>query len=168
MSVGPRLSVAVTPKLSPPARCWVSAAVVSRMLGGTGSRTIWPGLRDVSHAPTAPTSAHIPHSSPALRPCRIRGSRLLPGVGRHQVVDDVWRDQNQEIAPVLVLLAESEQLANDRQVYKERDSGLAYRDRGHREAADDRRLAVVDEDLVVGLLGLEREADVHRRRLHGG
>src|SRR5439155_1591212 len=84
--------------------------------------------------------------APEPGPCGIRGSRLLPGVGRHQVVDDVWRDQNQEIAPVLVLLAESEQLANDRQVYKERDSGLAHRDRGHREATDDRRFAVVDED----------------------
>src|SRR5205807_10119556 len=81
------------------------------------------------------------------------------------VVDDVWRDQDQEIAPLLRLRREAEQLPEERQVYKEGDSRLGYRDRGHREAADHRRLAVVDEYLVVGLLRLEREADVHRRGL---
>src|SRR5712691_12261585 len=138
------------------------------MTGGTRSRWTPPGLRDVSHAPTALTSTPIPHSSFLPRPRDIIGSRLLPGVGRHQVVDYVWRDQDQEIAPLLFLRAESEQLADDRQVYKKGDSGLHYRDRGHRKAANDSGFTVVDQDFVLRLLGLEGEADVDRGRLHAG
>src|ERR1041385_4329531 len=87
---------------------------------------------------------------------------LLPGARGHQVVDDVRRDQDEEVAPVLRLIRETEQFAQNGQVYKERDSGLCYRDLGHRKAANDGRFAVRDEDLVVRLLRLEREADVHR------
>src|SRR5205807_2906175 len=97
------------------------------------------------HSPPAPNASNLPHDR----------SRLLPGAGRHQVVDDVWRDQDQEIAPLLRLRREAEQLPEERQVYKEGDSRLGYRDRGHREAADHRRLAVADEYLVVGLPPLD-------------
>src|SRR5258706_9192663 len=90
---------------------------------------------------------------------------LLPGARGHQVVDDVRRDQDEEVAPDLTLLGKAEQFAQNGQVYKERDSGLGYRDLGHREPANHGRFAVRDEDLVVRLLRLEREADVHRRRL---
>src|SRR6267378_8047627 len=157
MSFKPRLSVAATLNVRPAAMSCVSAEVLNLIVGATWSRWIPPGLRVVSHAQRAPASAPIPHTSPALRPSGIIGSRSLPGVGRHQVVDYVRRDQNQQIAPLFLLVAESEQLADDRQVYKERDPRLRYRDRGHRQAADHRRLAVVDEDLVVRLLRLERE-----------
>src|SRR5437016_14024366 len=165
MSFKPRLSVATTLKLSPPLMSCVSAPA-NWMVGDTTSRCTPPGLRDVSHPQKAPTSAHIPHSSP--RPRRIMAPRLLPGVGRHQVVDYVRRDQNQQIAPLFFLMAEAEQLADDRQVYKKGDSRLDHSDRSHREAADHGGLAVVDEDLVIRLLRLEREADVHRGRFHGG
>src|SRR2546421_7987974 len=105
MPLSPSLSVAATLKLRPPAMSCVSAPA-SWMVGDTTSRCTPPGLRDVSPPQKAPASAHIPHSSP--RPRRITGSRLLPGVGRHQVVDYVRRDQNQQIAPCLGLRAETE------------------------------------------------------------
>src|SRR5437764_9577169 len=158
MSFKPRLSVATTLKLRPPAMSCVSDAVVSWIVGGTTSRCTPPGLRVVSHPKRAPASAHIPHGSP--RPRRIIGSRLLPGVGRHQVVDYVRRHQNQQIAPLLLLMGESEQLADDRQIYKKGDSRLDDVDGGHSEAADHGRFAVVDQDLVIRLLRLEREPDV--------
>src|SRR2546430_14293667 len=143
MSFKPRLSVATTLKLSPPLMSCVSAPA-NWMVGDTTSRCTPPGLRDVSHPQKAPTSAHIPHSSP--RPRRIMAPRLLPGVGRHQVVDYVRRDQNQQIAPLFLLMAKAEQLADDRQVYKKRDSRLDHGDRSHREAADHGGLAPRYED----------------------
>src|SRR2546430_4337305 len=163
MSLSPRLSVAATLKLSPPLMSCVSAPA-NWMVGDTTSRCTPAGLRVVSHPQKAPASAHIPHSSP--RPRRIRGSRLLPGVGRHQVVDYVRRDQNQQIAPLLHLMGEAEQLADDRQIYKKGDSRLDDVDGGHSEAADHGRLAVVDQYLVIRLLRLEGEPDVHRGGLH--
>src|SRR6266850_6756307 len=88
---------------------------------------------------------------------------LLPG-GRDQIVDDVWRDQNQEITPILLLGRKSEQFAQNRQIYKKRDSGLRHRDLGHRKSANYSRFAVTDQDLIVRLLRLECESDIHRRR----
>src|SRR5207237_6750564 len=78
---------------------------------------------------------------------------------------DISRKHDINIPPLLHLRREVDQSPEERHVYNEGDSRLGYRDRGHREAADHRRLAVVDEYLVVGLLRLEREADVHRRGL---
>src|SRR2546423_3115361 len=95
----------------------------------------------------------------------------LPGLlagRRHQIVDDVRRDQNQQITPVLLLGRESEQLAQNRQIYKERNSGLRYRDLSHRKSANYGRFAIVDQDLIVRLLRLERESDVDGRRAHIG
>src|SRR5467141_1821544 len=162
-----RLSTAETLKRRPPAMSCVSPAVLVRVMeGGVKSRWIPPGLRVVSHAPAhrARTETTTPQST-VPRACCMCSPGLLTG-GRHQVVDDVRRDQNQQIAPILRLGREAEQLAQDREIYKKRDSRLGYRDRGHGQAPDDRRFAVGDQDLVVRLLGLEREADVHRRRLH--
>src|SRR5207245_6109366 len=93
-------------------------------------------------------------------------SWLLPGAGRHQVVDDMRGDENQQVTPLFRLGREAEQLSQNRQIYKKGDSGLCYRDLAHRKSANYRRFAIVDQDLVVSLLGLEREPDVHRRRLH--
>src|SRR5207245_8337942 len=81
-------------------------------------------------------------------------------------VVDVRVDQDQQVAPLLRLGRETEQLTQNWQIYQKRDSRLGYRDRRHGQAPDHGRLAVADQDLVVRLLGLEREADVHRRRLH--
>src|SRR6266496_6083290 len=142
MSLRPRLSDAVTLKLRPLPICCVSDAALSAIAGGITSRCTLPGLRAVSHAPAPSPSATIPHHVPTPRTGRIERSWLLPGAGRHQVVDDVRRDQNQQVAPFFLLGAEAEQLSEDRQVYKEGDSGLGYRDLGHREAADDRRFTV--------------------------
>ena len=58
--------------------------------------------------------------------------------------------------------AEAEQLAHDRQAAQERDARPGLGDLGDRQAADDRGLAVVDQELVVGLLLLEDEAEVRR------
>src|SRR5690242_4069296 len=120
MSFKPRLSDAVTLKLRPLAISCVSAVELSAIEGGMTSRWTPPGLRAVSHAPTAPASATIPIHVRRPRTDRIERSWLLPGAGRHQVVDDVRRDENQQIAPLFLLGAEAEQLSEDRQVYKER------------------------------------------------
>src|SRR5690242_391223 len=163
MSLRLRLSDAVTVNTRPLAICCVSAVVVSAIDGGMTSRCTPPGLLAVSQPQTPAMSAILPHHVRTTRTRDIERSWLLPGAGRHQVVDDVRRDQDQEIAPLFRLGAEAEELAENRQVYKERDSRLGYSDRGHREAADDRGFAVVHQDLVVRLLRLEREPDVHGR-----
>src|SRR5712691_6217498 len=90
----------------------------------------------------------------------------LLSAGRDQIVDDVWRDQNEQITPILRLRRKTEQLAQNRQVYKERNSGLRYRDLSHRKSANYGRFPVTDQDLVIGLLRLEGESNVHRRRTH--
>src|SRR5213078_4373601 len=151
MSLSPRLSVAVTLKLSPFLMSCVSAPA-NWMVGDMRSRCTPPGCPAGRTPPTADLSRV---------PAAYQAPGLLPGVGRHQVVDDVRRDQNQQVAPRLRLRAESEQLADDRQVYKKRYSGLHDIDGRHSQAADHRCLPVVDQDLVVRLLRLEREADVH-------
>src|SRR2546422_3665035 len=161
-----RLSDAVTVKLRPPAMSSVSLAVLRVMLGGVRSFWTPPGFRVVSHAQTAAAQTTIPHSARTPRPARIVAPSSVAGARGHQVVDDVRRDQDQQVAPLLRLGRETEQLTQNWQIYKKRDSRLGYRDRGHGQAPDHGRLAVADQDLVVRLLGLEREADVHRRRLH--
>src|SRR6201988_4261123 len=172
-----RLSTAETPNASPFAMSCVSDPVTVKVIAGSvTSRWMPPGFRVVSHAQMASARALIPHSavprvitrisSPGLyRPARPRG---LLARGRDEIVDDVWRDQNQEIAPVLRLGREPKQLAQNRQIYKKRYSGLGYRDLSHRKSANYSRFAVVDQDLVVRLLRLERESDVDRRRPHVG
>src|SRR2546430_1169330 len=141
---------------SPPSCCaWTCTRMflpVEATAGGGGGARVPGGLaradgacdRD-QHAPT-PDSTPLPHKNAPW---------LLPGAGRHQVVDNVRRDENQQIAPRFLLGAETEQLPEDRQVYKEGDSGLGHRDLRHREATDDRGFTVVHQDLVVRLLRLE-------------
>src|SRR5690349_23184884 len=124
------------------------------MVGGVTSAITPPGFRAASQPRAPAMSAILPRQVRTTRSRGIERSWSLPGAGRHQVVDNVRRDQDQQIAPLLRLGAEAEQLADDRQVYKKRDSRLGYSDRGHREAADDRGFAVVNEDLVVRLLRL--------------
>src|SRR5437773_6533149 len=168
-----RLSTADTLKRRPPAIACVSpAAFVSVMAGGVTSRWMPPMLRAVSHAQTASASALALNSAV---PRLIRTSRIatlsccLPGLlaaRRDEIVDDVRRDQNQQIAPVLRLGREAEQLAQNRQIYKEGNSGLRYRDLSHRKSANYGRFAVADQDLIVRLLRLEREPDVHGCRAH--
>src|SRR5712691_13495213 len=175
MSFSARLSVAPTLNVSPLAICCVSAVAavaplplvaVSVIVGLIRSGVKPPGLRWDSHAQPASARTHSPHRVALARLSRIETPGLLPGAGRHQVIDDVWRDQYQEITPVFLLVRKPEQLAEDRQVYKKGNSGLGYRDLGHREPADDGRFTVRHEDLVVRLLRLEREPDVHRRGHH--
>src|SRR5439155_15105465 len=168
ISFNARLSIADTLKRSPSAMACVSETVLLNvMLGFCVSGWTPPMWRVVSHAQRASAETRIPQSAVPRGTCRMCSPGLLPG-GRHQVVDDVGRDQNQEITPVLQLRRVTEQLAQNRQIYKERYSRLLHRDLGHREAADHDRLAVRDEDLVVGLLRLERESEVRRRRAQGG
>src|SRR5438128_6259150 len=126
----------------------VSFTAVSVMLGGVRSRWMPPGLRVVSQAPPqmAATQTTIPQSARTLRPARIVAPGSVPGARGHQVVDDVRRDQDQQVAPLLRLGREAEQLAQDRHSYKERDSRLGYRERGHGEAANDSRYGVTDQD----------------------
>src|SRR6478752_8033646 len=91
---------------------------------------------------------------------RYRAGRLL--LIRAAVVGDPGRDQDNEVAPIFLIVAEAEQLADDRQAAQERDAGVGLGDLGDREAADHRRLAVLDEELVVSLLLLDDEAQVGR------
>src|ERR1700693_1233645 len=106
MSFSARLSVAPTVKVKPFPMSWVSglAAVaplpllaLSAIVGGM--RSFWkpPGLGAASHAHPASARTHIPHRIATARPCRIETPGLLPGAGRHQVVDDVRRDENQQV-----------------------------------------------------------------------
>src|SRR6266702_2335291 len=180
-----RLSTADTLKWRPPAIACVSPAVfVSVMAGGVTSRWMPPMLRAVSHAQTASASA-LTQSSAVPR--LIRTSRIatlscclpgLPAARRDEIVDDVRRDQNQQIAPVLRLGREAEQLAQNRQIYKEGNSGLRYRDLSHRKSANYGRFAVADQDLIVRLSRprhVRRHAEIdtgllelHRRTRHVG
>src|SRR5882724_5317820 len=95
-------------------------------------------------------------NEPGLRRARsrrgartVRAKRLLI---RTAVVGDPGCDQDNEITPVFRIAAEAEQLADDRQAAQERDAGPGLGDLGDRQAADDRRLAVFHQELVVGLL----------------
>src|SRR2546428_3646330 len=134
-----RLSDAVTVKLRPPAMSSVSLAVLRVMLGGVRSRWIPPGFRVVSQAQTVAAQTTVPHSARTPRPARIVAPSSVPGARGHQVVDDVRRDQNQQVAPLLRLGREAEELAQNRQIYKKRDSRLGYRDRGHGQAPNQDR-----------------------------
>src|SRR5690349_8334427 len=55
-----------------------------------------------------------------------RAGRLLLVGGA--VVGDPGRDQDNEVAPVFLIVAETEQLADDRQVAQQRDAGLGLGD----------------------------------------
>src|SRR6476659_1623023 len=83
---------------------------------------------------------------------------------RPTVVDDPRRDQDDQVATPLALGGVAEQLAHDRQAAQERDARPGLVHFGDREAADDRGLAVVHQELVVGLLLLEVEPEVRLRQ----
>src|SRR5260370_17445324 len=130
---------------------WVWAVVGSTMVGGMRSGMNPPGVRDVSHPHIVVARTVVPQKSCFARCCRIYAPGLLPGAGRHQVVDDVRRDENQQITSLFRLGGETEQLSQDRQIYKERDPGLRDRDLGHRKPANYSRFSVAHEHLVVRL-----------------
>src|SRR6185437_2521945 len=96
----------------------------------------------------------------AIPPYRVPPYRLLSA---HSIVGDPRRHQDDQVAPVLAFAGEAEQLAYDRKPGKERDAGSGLVDLRHCQAADDRGLAIVDQQLVVGLLLREVEAEVGRR-----
>src|ERR1700741_4879391 len=116
-----------------------------------------PGLRAVSHAVSTPSRMPMPQTEDRLLRTICAPRSLATLVGRYQVVDDVRRDQDQQIAPVLIACRKTEQFADDRQIYKKRDAGLGSRDLSHRKSANYGRLTIIHQQLVVGLLGLERE-----------
>src|SRR5262245_8607743 len=159
MSFSARLSVAFALNDMPFAIAWVSCVVERMICGGTRSRWKPPGFFADSHAQPARASA-VPTQTTALT--RPDVMRILLSLPDNQVVDDVRRDQNQQVTPALLLGGKPEQFADKGQVYKQRNSALGYRDLGHRKSANYGRFAVVDQDLIVRLLGLEREPDVHR------
>src|SRR6266568_3871900 len=115
-------------------------------------------------ASDAMLNSAVPRLTSRISTLSAIGPRDLLPAGRDQIVDDVWRNQNEQITPILLLRREAEQLAQNRQIYKKRNSGLRYRDLGHRKSANYSRFAVADQNLVVRLLRLERESDVYRRR----
>src|SRR5690349_4209082 len=166
------LSEAETLNERPPVMVWLSTlgvtlfGVVSVSRGAMLSRETPPVLAAVSQPPSTIAPKATAAYRRTFRPASIRTPASVPGAGSRQVVDDVGRDQDQQIAPFLLLIREPEQLAQNGQVHKERDSRLAYRDVGHRQAANYGRFAVVDENLIVRLLGLNRVADVDRGGLH--
>src|SRR5438034_8135196 len=82
-------------------------------------------------------------------------------------------DENQQVTPLFRLGCEAEQLSQNRQIYKKGDSGLCYRDLGHRKSANYSRFAIVrseehtselqsHSDLVCRLL-LEKKKSRRRR-----
>ena len=83
-------------------------------------------------------------------------------------IDDVGRDQDQQVALLFTSRGLTEELSNERQIHENRDADLRDRHFRHGEPADHGRLAIRDEELVVGTLLLEREAEVRRRRLEVG
>src|SRR6266705_3608207 len=115
-------------------------------------------------ASDAMLNSAVPRLTSRISTLSAIGPRDLLPAGRDQIVDDVWRNQNEQITPILLLRREAEKLAQNRQIYKKRNSGLRYRDLGHRKSVNYSRFAVIDQDLVVRLLRLERESDVHRCR----
>src|ERR1041384_3543241 len=147
-----RLSAALMLNRRPPEMSCVSPAVFVREMTGGVTSSCWPlMLRVVSHAHSTSASAPIPHIAvprldipisvlSAIAPVVVR--RLLPG-GRHQIGDDVRPYENQQISPVLLLGREAEQLSQNREIYKERNSGLRYRDLCHRKSANYGRFAVI-------------------------
>src|SRR3989454_5855565 len=124
-----RVSDAVPVKRRRPATSSVSLGVLRVMLGGVRSLGTPPGFRVVSHAQPAAAQTPIPHSARTPRPARIVAPSSVPGARGPQVVDDVRRDQDQQVAPLLRLGRETEQLTQNWQIYKKRDSRLGYRDR---------------------------------------
>src|SRR5262245_24553636 len=95
-------------------------------------------------------SAVLPYRLTDLPPYRL----LL----RQPVVGDPRRHQDDQVTPALAVFAEAEELADDRETRQQRDAAPVLLDFGDREAADDRGLAVVHQQLVVGLLLREDEA----------
>src|ERR1041385_7449588 len=112
-----RLSAALMLNRRPPEMSCVSPALFVREMTGGVTSSCWPlMLRVVSHAHSTSASAPIPHIAvprldipisvlSAIAPVVVR--RLLPG-GRDQIVDDVRRDENQQISPVLLLGREAD------------------------------------------------------------
>src|SRR5438477_6870028 len=117
-------------------------------------------------ASDAMLNSAVPRLTSRISTLSAIGPRDLLPAGRDQIVDDVWRDQNEQITPILLLRRKAEQLAQNRQIYKKRNSGLRYRDLSHRKSTNYGRFPITDQDLVIGLLRLERESNVHRRRTH--
>src|SRR5688572_12866013 len=75
-------------------------------------------------------------------------------------IDDVRRNEDQQVALFLTRIGLREQATDQRQVRQQRDTGAVLDDLGLRQAADDRGLAVVDEELRIRVPLRDREAQV--------
>src|SRR5437868_283370 len=82
------------------------------------------------------------------------------------VVDDVWSDEDEQIALRFLPRGDAEETSDQRQVDEERDAGLRETHRGLRESAHHGCLAVANEDFVVDTLTREHRADVTTKVLH--
>ncbi len=105
-----------------------------------------------------------PSAVPLVPPYRIPSGFLLL---RHAVVDDPRRDQDNQVAPLFrVRMLKQKSLPT---IGRLPSSGMPAAGLGHLgdgQAADDRGLAVVHQELVVGLLLREDEAEVGRGERH--
>src|SRR5919107_1888625 len=93
----------------------------------------------------------------------VRGRRSAGAAGGPNcfpLVDDERRDQDEQVALLLASVALREQLADQRQVAEERNPRAVLDDLRLGEAADDRSLAVGDEQLVVGAALVEEESEI--------
>src|SRR5882672_3849814 len=98
-----RLSVAFTVNCRPAPMSWVSPTVLLNVIvGGVRSRWTPPGFRAVSQAHTAAEATVRAASTRRRSAARIVAPVLVGGRCR-EVVHDVWRDQDDEIAPQLGL-----------------------------------------------------------------
>ena len=112
-------------------------------------------------------------SAPSLASKRARrgsGSQLLHAAAVRQfvaprvVVDDARRDQDDQVRGASLRRDEKEKsVPRSGRRAQHRDARAGLVDFGDRQAADDGRLAVVDEELVVGLLLGEDEPEVRGR-----
>src|SRR5688572_6166241 len=89
-----------------------------------------------------------------------RSAGAAGGANRFPLVDNVRRDENQQVALLFAGIALREQLADQRQLAEERNPRAVANDLRLREAADDRGLAVGDKQLIVGAALVEEEPEV--------
>src|SRR5690349_23494539 len=106
------LSEAVTLKDRPLEMVWLSTfgwilfGVVSVSRGEMLSRETPPVLAAVSQPPSMIAPKATAAYRRTFRPANIGTPASVPGAGSRQVVDDVGRDQDQQIAPFLLLIRE--------------------------------------------------------------
>src|SRR6185503_6805610 len=146
------------------------------LTGATGEVPVGPPLMPLPNfGPAGGLSQLMTTKTPAAATTsREMGKRMnfkllwiAPRLHRHVTfVDDVRRDQDQEIPLCFVPVRYTEQTTDEREVNQQGDTGLCDTNAGLREPAHHRRFTVGNEELVIDALGWKDRADVSGRELH--